>query len=227
MDRNQPALVQVWGEGVDAQTPFRWGSISKTFTALALLRLVEQGKVTLDDPASRFLPADSFHNPWAASQPLRLLHLLELSAGFSDLSGVEFNLKKPLSLADALALNPSARTSHWPPGLQHSYTNVNPGLSAAVIERVSGRSFEDFVQGQVFAAIGMHAASFYPVPGLPGGFKADGTTRIPYWHMTFRAFGALNASLEEMSRFLTMLLNDGQLDGRTIFTYLCPSTGKH
>jgi CubicO group peptidase (beta-lactamase class C family) len=182
------------------------------------MRLVEQGKVALEDPASRFLPAGSFHNPWAASEPVRLLHLLELSAGFSDLSGVEFNLNKPLSLADALALNPSARTNHWPPGLQHSYTNVNPGLSAAVIERVSGEPFEEFVQAEVLRAMGMNAASFCPVPGLPGGFKADGTTGIPYWHMTFRAFGALNASLEEMSRFLTMLLNDGRLDGRTVFT---------
>jgi hypothetical protein len=66
--------------------------------------------------------------------------------------------------------------------------------------------------------MGMGAASFHPVPGLPGGFKADGRTEIPYWHMIFRGFGGLNASVQEMSRFLTMLLNDGQIDNRRIFT---------
>ncbi|MCZ6710396.1 MAG: serine hydrolase [Gammaproteobacteria bacterium] len=217
MDHSQPALVSAWGEAITAQTPFRWGSISKTFTALALLRLAEQGKVTLTDPVSRFLPANTFNNPWAAQQPLLLLHLLELSGGFSDLSGAEFVLKQPLSLAAALAVSPTTRIAHWPPGLQTSYTNVNPGITAAVIEQVSGQSFEEFARTEVLWAMGMGSASFHPVPGLPGGFKADGRTEIPYWHMIFRAFGGLNASLEEMSRFLTMLLNDGQIGDRRIF----------
>ncbi len=218
MDHNRPALVSAWGNAISTQTPFRWGSISKTFTALALLRLVEQGKVALADPVRQFLPASAYHNAWATSHPLQLLHLLELSGGFSDLSRAEFALNEPLSLAAALALNPTSRTTRWPPGLQSSYTNVNPGLTAAVIEQVSGKPFEEFVQDEVLAAMDMHAASFHPVPRLPGGFKADGSTEIPYWHMSFRAFGGLNASLEEMSRFLTMLLNDGRLGDRTVFT---------
>jgi len=217
MDGRRPVIVSAWGTGVGAQTPFRWGSITKTFTALAMLRLVEDGRVTLADPVSRYLPAERFRNPWAETRPLRLLHLLELSGGFSDLSSVEFNYKEPLSLAQALALNPASRTCLWPPGLQHSYTNVNPGLTAAVIEQVSGRPFEDFLHSEVLAAMAMHGASLQPVAGLPGGFMADGATGIPYWHMTFRAFGALNASLAEMSRFMTMLLNDGRLDDRRVF----------
>lgn len=217
MDAGRPALISAWGDDVDADTPFRWGSISKTFTALALLRLVEQGKVGLGDPVRKYLPENTFSNPWAATRPMRLLHLLELSAGLGDLSGVEFNLNEPLSLAAALALNPAGRVSRWPPGLQHSYTNVNPGLTAAVIEQVAQRPFEDFVQAEILAPMNMRAASFLPVQGLPGGFKADGTTEIPYWHMTFRAFGALNASLAEMSSFMTMLLNDGRLGSRAVF----------
>jgi CubicO group peptidase (beta-lactamase class C family) len=217
MDHNQPALVSAWGDAITTQTPFRWGSISKTFTALALMRLVEQGKVALSDPVSQFLPAHTFGNPWAAEHPLLLLHLLELSGGFSDLSGAEFILKQPLDLAAALAVSPKTRTIRWPPGLQSSYTNVNPGLTAAVIEQISGQSFEEFVRTEVLSTLGMGAASFHPVAGLPGGFKADGHTEIPYWHMIFRAFGGLNASLEEMSQFLTMLLNDGKIDNRRIF----------
>ncbi|MDH3643295.1 MAG: beta-lactamase family protein [Gammaproteobacteria bacterium] len=218
MDAGRPLLIAAWGDDVDTDTPFRWGSISKTFTALALLRLVEQGKVGLTDPVREYLPENTFSNPWAASRPIRLLHLLELSGGLGDLSGVEFNLNEPLSLAAALALNPAGRVSRWPPGLQHSYTNVNPGLTAAVIEQATQRRFEDFVKAEVLAPMNMKAASFLPVQGLPGGFKADGSTEIPYWHMTFRAFGALNASLTEMSHFMSVLLNDGRLGARSVFT---------
>jgi CubicO group peptidase (beta-lactamase class C family) len=217
MDDNQPAIVAAWGRGIHASTPFRWGSISKTFTALSLLRLVEQGKVALTDPVRQYLPEGTFENPWAISHPLRLLHLLELSGGFGDLSGVEFNLNEPLSLDAALALNPNSRIVRWPPGLQHSYSNINPGLTAAVIEQVTGAPFETFAHTEVLAAMGMPAASFEPVAGLPGGFKADGTTEIPYWHMTFRAFGGLNASVEEMSHFLTVLMNNGQFGTHAVF----------
>jgi CubicO group peptidase (beta-lactamase class C family) len=197
------------GPGISADTPFRWGSITKTFTALALLRLVEQGKVSLEVPLRELLPPGRFNNPWQRSHPVRLAHLLELSAGFSDLSTLEFNYNEPLSLEAAFALNPGSRTALWPPGLQHSYSNSTPGLTAAVVESVSGQSFEAFIKTEVFGPLGMDNASLEPVPGLPGGFKADGKTPIPYWHMTFRAFGALNASAKEMSRFLGVLLNRG------------------
>ncbi|MCZ6640438.1 MAG: serine hydrolase [Gammaproteobacteria bacterium] len=217
MDDYQPAVVQTFGKNVTTATPFRWGSISKTFTAIALLRLVELQRVELDDLLQDHLPQSVFANPWSASHPVRLKHLVELSAGFSDLSGSEFNQNQPLSLAQALALNPAARTTHWPPGLQHNYSNLTPGLTSVVIEQVSGMGFEEFMDKQVLSPLAMPDASFLPVADLPGGFKADGLTEIPYWHMAFRAFGALNASVVEMSRFLTVLLNNGVLgDNRAL-----------
>ncbi|MCZ6617213.1 MAG: serine hydrolase [Gammaproteobacteria bacterium] len=212
MDDYRSSVVQTWGENVTTATPFRWGSISKTFTALALLRLVELERVELLDPLREHIPPGVYENPFT-SRPVLLKHLVELTAGFSDLSGSEFNQNQPLSLTEALALNPTSRVTHWPPGLQHNYSNLTPGLTSVVIEQVSGQGFEEFMEQRVLRPLSMPAASFQPLAGLPGGFKADGLTEIPYWHMTFRAFGALNASVTEMSRFLTVLLNDGVLNG--------------
>ncbi|MGE3460931.1 MAG: serine hydrolase domain-containing protein, partial [Pseudomonadales bacterium] len=63
----------------------------------------------------------------------------------------------------------------------------------------------------IFAPLGMTAATLLPVAGLPGGYQADGRTEIPYWHMTYPAFGALNASAADMSRFLTALVIGGRV----------------
>lgn len=208
-ERGRPVLAVAQGDAVTGDTPFRWGSITKTFTALGLLRLVEQGKLTLEQPLRDVISPGSFTNPWQRSHPITLAHLLELSAGFSDLSALEFNHNEPLTLQAALALNPGSRCALWPPGLQHSYSNSTPGLTAAAIEAVTGERFESFIQAQVLRPLGMANASLEPVPGLPGGFKADGKTPIPYWHMTFRSFGALNASVKEMAGFISVLLNKG------------------
>ncbi len=139
-DAGQPVLIGGYG-AADAQTPFRWGSISKSFTALGVLQLAERGLVDLDAPLRDYVAAGAYVNPWAPAQPVRLIHLLELSAGLSDLSGAEFNDNAPYPLAQALARNAGERILRWPPGLQHSYSKVAPGLSAAVIEAVSGRTF--------------------------------------------------------------------------------------
>lgn len=216
MDDYRPAVVQTFGENVTTATPFRWGSISKTFTALGLLRLVEQQRVELDDLLQDHVPQGVFANAWSTNHPVLLKHLLELTAGFSDLSGSEFNQNQPMSLKQALALNPTSRVTHWPPGLQHNYSNLTPGLTSVVIEHVSGVAFEEFMDQQVLGPLSMPNASFLPLANLPGGFKADGRTEIPYWQMTFRAFGALNASVREMSRFLSALLNDGVLDDNQV-----------
>lgn len=210
LDGGEPALVHTVGAGPD--TPFRWGSITKSFTALAALQLAREHDVKLDSPIRPVLGPGYYINAWADDHPILLAHLLELSAGFTDLSRAELADNEPRGLWKALARNADERATRWPPGLQHSYSNVPPGLTAAVIERVSQTPFEDYLDRAVFAPLGMTGASLDPVPGLPGGFQADGSTEIPYWHVTFKAFGALNASIEAMARFATVLLNQGRMD---------------
>ena len=223
IDPQRGNLINAWGRtGNPAHpqaapdTPFRLGSVSKTFTALTVLSLVEAGKIDLATPVSGVLGRQDppYENPWAASHPLRVVHLLELTAGLGDLSAQEWdnNDPSPLRLADALALNPSNRRMLWPPGVQHSYSNAAPGLSAFIVEKLSGRPFETVARDAVLEPMGMTQASYlrteHAAAHLPRGYRADGVTEIPYWHMTFRAFGGLNASPREMARFLEAMLAD-------------------
>ena len=154
LDRGRPVLVAATGRGTTAETPYRWGSITKTLTALTMLQLLAERGVPLTDtvagqlsaPASDTsaapLPNPLFENPWEAEQPLRLVNLLELTAGLPDLTASEFNDNTRLTLQEALARNANQRRLLWPPGLQHSYSNVPPGIAAAVIERISGEGLK-------------------------------------------------------------------------------------
>ena len=205
LDRGQIVLLETFGS-VDETTPFRWGSISKSFTALGALKAVSESATRLNDPVRGILSPPSYINPWRETEPLKIVHLLELTAGLGDLSREEFTANEPLPLNRALANN-ADRSMLWPPGLQHSYSNVPPGLTAAVIESLSGQDFDTYMAKKIFAPLAMTSASFQPVKGLPGGFAEDGRREIPYWHVTFRAFGGLNASVSDMGRFLTALLN--------------------
>ena len=208
----QPLIIAGYGNA-SADTPFRWGSITKSLTGLAALKLIESTHVDVDTAIRPILGEGYFTNPWAASHPVRLGQLLALSAGLPDLTPAEWNDNEPQPLWQALQRHQDARILLWPAGLQHSYSNVPPGFTAAIIERVSGLLFQSYLEEKLFQPLGMDEATLARTPGLPGGYQADGRTEIPYWHMTFPAFGALNASTREMSRLMTALLNEGRLEG--------------
>ena len=133
---------------------------------------------------------------------------MELSAGFGDISGVEFDSAVPIDRKQALATHKPSHVTHWPPGTVHSYSNLPPAFSALAVEQMTGQSFESYLHTHVLAPLGLTQATLKPHPGLPGGFKADGRTEIPYWHTIYPAFGGLNATPKEFASFLLKLTAD-------------------
>jgi CubicO group peptidase (beta-lactamase class C family) len=222
-------LATAWGgtgnpqhPAADRQTYFRVGSITKSFTALAVLDLIADGKVTLDTPLDDIVGTDVVRNPWRDTYPIRIAHLLELTAGLADLSwqGLEHSDPAPIALADALALEHEGLIAHWPPGTAHSYTNAAAGPASLVIERLSGIPFDTFVEQRVLVPMGMTRSSLLPtavaLKRLARGHRADGVTQLPYWHMLFRGFGALNATPVDMGRFLESMLRRAQTQPRVL-----------
>ncbi len=191
------------------ETPFRWGSITKSFTALTLYRAAEQKGLALSTPLHEVISPTLWRNPFAATDPIRLIHLAELNSGMTDLSSAEFNDNNVYSLKQALRRGRASRVSHWPPGSQHSYSNAVPGFSQAVIEALTEQSYEQALHRYALQPLGMHSAGVRPRKDLPGGYNPQGRALIPYWNMTFAAFGALNASVPEMASYLHALLHNG------------------
>lgn len=204
---------------VDAHTRYKVGSVSKVFTALAIQIAAQQGLLSLDQPLHQRLADPPWHNRWQATQPITLAMLLEHSAGWFDMGRAEFDSAdpSPLTLAQALALNPDARISHWPPGMHASYSNSGPGVAGWVLEQAAGVPFETLVEQRIFAPLQLHSASFLRDAAtrqhLAQGYDRDGRTAIGYWHIAYRPAGGLNISAADMGRFVRFLLNRGNLDG--------------
>jgi CubicO group peptidase (beta-lactamase class C family) len=204
---------------VTAETLFRIGSISKSFAALAALQLQEEGKLKLTDTVHQWVPDVAFSNPWEATDPVRLVHLMEHTTGFDDLHLREWahNDPTPVTLKDALAYGETSRVSRWRPGSRMSYCSSGPAVLAGVVEKVSGQRFEDYVQEHFFRPLHMDTASYFFTPEverrLTGLYHADGVTTYPYWHICYRPTGAINASAKDMANYVRFYLQRGSLDG--------------
>lgn len=212
------------GRVVSPDTLFRVGSISKMFVGLAALKLVEEGRLNLQTPVHDLVPEVAFANAWELTDPVRVVHLLQHTAGWDDLRPKEFAHRdpKPATLAEGLAVGPESRTSRWRPGTRFAYSNSGPAVTAAIIEKVTGRRFEDYMEETFLEPIGMPTADYFLTPRssrlLTKLYRQDGRTPFAYEHIVMRPSGALNASAREMGAYLQFLLGRGQVDGRRILS---------
>ena len=141
-------------------TPFRVGSISKTMISLAALILEERGVLSLDTVLHHLIPEVGIDNSWADTDPIRLVHVLEHTAGFDDIHLREYAASDPdIRLLDAIQFNTTSRSARWRPGTHMSYSNIGPAIAGYAIEHATGEFFEDFVDREIFDVIGMRHAT--------------------------------------------------------------------
>lgn len=208
---------------VTKETMFRAGSISKSFTALAIQKLEEAGRINLDARVRDLAPEVQYSNRWEEVAPLRLVHLLEHTAGFDEISLREFATSKPDSqLAEDIDFDPRPRTSRWPPGQFFSYSNADYTLVGYILEKVSGQPFDDFLAEELLWPLQMEQASFLCTENvqrqLAIGYGPDGVTPKDYEHIVGRPSGALNCSPTELPHLVELLLNRGVFRGRRILS---------
>ena len=197
--------------GTDAtpDTLFRIGSVSKSFVSLSVLRLQEQGRLHLSDSAHSLAPEIWFHNPWESTDPVRVVHLLEHTAGFDDLHLKEYASSDPtpMTLRAGLDYHPDSRISRWRPGTCFSYCNSGPAFAAYIVQKVTGQCFEDYVRENFFQPLRLDTVSFFLTPDvekkLTRLYRPDGRTPYPYWHITMSSgrgerFGAGDGKLRSV-----------------------------
>ena len=203
-----------------ADTLFRIGSTSKAFSSLSILMLADQGKLSLEDPVHKLVPDVWYQNRWEASDPIRVVNLLEHTTGWDDLHLREYAKQAPdsMSLREGLDYDHSSRVSRWRPGTRMSYCNSGPPVAAAIVEKISGQRLEDFVQQNFFAPIGMKTATYFepPAGALTTLYHDDGKTPYSYWHILLRPAGSINASANDMAAYVQFYLNRGAANGKQI-----------
>ena len=204
------------GRSVTSQTPFVLGSVSKSITALAIMKLVEAKEISLDDPVQKFLPSFRSTDD-AASQEITVRHLLSHTSGYSTFSGRTFfaasNASDDALQSGVQSLSNIALVTE--PGAVFCYSNSNYLILGAIVESVSGQQFEDYVEKELFVPLGMEN-SFASMEvarehGLAAGYRywfgqPMAATDLPY-NRTLLPAGYLISSAEDMGHYLISLLD--------------------
>jgi CubicO group peptidase (beta-lactamase class C family) len=197
---------------------FRIGSITKTFISLAIQKLIAEGKFSIQSKLRDIAPEVPFTNTWEDEEPIRVIHLLEHTAGFDDMhlnAFINFTGKKISALNEVLIFKKSFY-SRWRPGTRHSYSNPGYVILGYLIEKYSGMPYEDYIFKQILFPLKMTHTNFdYNLePPYSKGYTYDGQydESAPVM-INGRAAGAVSSCSQDMARYLRMFLNNGQLDG--------------
>jgi CubicO group peptidase (beta-lactamase class C family) len=209
-------MADAAGNPVSLDTPFGIGSISKSFTALALMQLVETGTVELDLPVQRYLPEFRLADAAAATITVRQLlnqtSGIPTAAGFWDAGGIA-PADQPAARMRALG---DVRLAHQP-GAAFTYSNANYDLVGMLVERVSGLPYEQYVEERIFAPLGMRRSAVVTAPDQLGeaarGFQSWYGLALPSAQtMLNRGVapgGGVFSSAEDMGRYLSAHLGAG------------------
>ena len=205
---------------VDPETTlFRPGSVSKLFTWTAAMQMVEAGKVSLDQDVNTYL---DFRIPPYQGQPVTLRNLMTHTAGFEETNkDLIFAEPAPEPKLDAY-LKSHLPARIFPPGQVPAYSNYGATLAGYIVQRVSGETFDDYIERHIFGPLGMQHATFrQPLPAAlkplmsKGYEKADGPAKTQEVVGPAPA-GSSAISGGDMARFMIAHLQDGEYNGQRI-----------
>ncbi|WP_165390954.1 serine hydrolase domain-containing protein [Pseudoduganella lutea] len=197
------------------------GSIAKTVLATGILRLVTERRLALDTPVAGLLPGLEFDNRWAASDPVRIRHLLDHTSGLDDARFWQVFTMQARADAPLAAAFPPGRgllRSRHRPGTRVSYSNMGYTLLGMVIETVTGQRYEHYLDTQLLAPLGMRDSTFGFVTQhgdrrLAMGHFEGGATQ-PVTPSYVRPAGQFTTTAADMGRFARFLMSDGRVSGK-------------
>ncbi|MEM8919768.1 MAG: serine hydrolase domain-containing protein [Pseudomonadota bacterium] len=222
VEAGAPSVEVYWGLARrDVETPvvettvFRAGSISKNVTSLIAVRLAERGDLDLTAIVADIAPDIQLDNPWAETDPVRVVHLLEHTAGLPGSSYREYaENRRDASPSDYLDAVGELKL-RWRPGTLYSYSNAGHTLLARAMEQATGQTFDELAQNLVFDPLAMESASFLTYGREPDrlarSYAMDGPEE-PVWEMLIRPSGSLNVTPGDLAKLVAMYAsNDGAL----------------
>ena len=223
-------------------------SMTKMFVGASIMMLVDEGKVSLDDPVTKFIPQLS---KWMVvaekdtnhvllkplERPVTIRHLLSHTSGLTSSSELQHETGADSTPLKARALSSVTGPLQWQPGEKYQYGNQGMNVAARVVEIVSGMPYEKFLQERFFDPLGMTETTFWPSDAQvarlanaygpnkdKSGFAKGGLNLFTKplsdrVHRFPEAAGGLFSTTHDIFRYGLMLANNGELDGKR---YLSP-----
>lgn len=210
---------------VDSETLFGIGSVTKSFTCLAVMQLAEAGQLDLEDPVSKYLP----FNLGNTNNPITIRHLMSHTSGIPNLGSAETVIAReclnaetyiPMSTADDVLrfFNGASEEIRFTPGEHFFYFNGGYALLALIIEKVSGMKFEDFIKNKIFTPLEMNRSTlkeeeFEQDPNKATAYLIKPQGKIePTKHLfdkVAKGAGGIFSSVIELGKYLIMIMNGG------------------
>lgn len=203
------------GRPAGADTLYRAGSITKLITAAAVMKLAERGSIDIDQPVARYLPGFRVKSRIPVATPITPRLLLSHRSGLP--SDINKGLWTPTRFTSVLETLEDEYLAH-PPGQVLSYSNVGFSVLGGLIESTTQQSFERYLHDEIFAPLGMTRSGFGLTPSLQSGLAKAymaGEEMQPLPVRDTPAMG-LYTSVQDLARFMAMLLNNGELAGRRV-----------
>jgi len=207
------------------ETLFRPGSVSKLFTWTSVMQLAEQGKLDLDRDVNAYL---DYKIPDAFGKPITLKNIMTHTPGFEEQVKDLFYVEpRSPNLGQYMKTHIPARI--YPPGTVPAYSNYGASVAGYIVERVSGRPFNDYVTENIFKPLGMtHSTFAQPLPASLAPYMSDGYQLAsdkpkPFEMVAPFPAGSLSSTATDMARFMLAHLQDGQLGDARI---LRPETAR-
>lgn len=211
---------------VDDNTAFHWASITKTFTAIAIMQLRDHGRLKLDDSVIKYIPElAAVHDPWGPVSAITIRELLSHSAGFRNptwpWSGDQpWYPFEPTRWSQIVAMLPYTEVK-FTPGSRYSYSNLGYVFLGQIIQRLSGDDYEVYVDKNIFKPLHMYHSYFDKAPysllkyrSASYQIKNGKLAEMPFDFDTGITVsnGGLNAPLADMVKYLKFLLGEPAQD---------------
>ena len=194
------------------RSAFRIASMTKSFTAMGIMKLVEDGKVSLHDPAYQYIPEMAeIAYPTSDSEPITIENLLTMTAGFpEDNPWGDRQLDESVDmLKDLMRAGPSFSN---PPSHAYEYSNTGYALLGLIISNASGKPYQEYIRAEILAPLGMNETYWeyaeVPQDQLAIGYAPDSLTLAPMLHDgSYGAMGGLITSIEDFSKYVSFHLS--------------------
>lgn len=221
---------KAYGFRATANTLYAIGSVTKSFTALSIMQLVNEGKLNLEDPVGKYAPLDLK----SMGEPVRVWHLLTHSSGIPALAYAEAIIRYatgaggkwiPMATYDELFtfMREAEKWAVTKPGERWFYLNEGYLLLGYIIEKISGMDYREYVRKHILEPLGMNR-TFFGREKL----EADKDAAVPYiitkegeqkesgYVYSLTADGGLISNVMDLARYITMYLNRGEYNGNRI-----------
>ncbi len=208
---------------ITRETLFHMASITKPFVATALMRLVERGKVSLDDPVIKYLPYFRLQDD--RYKEITVRQMATHTSGMPDVKNYYWD--KPEYDAGALERYVRSLTDKslmWAPGKQFRYSNMAFEVLGDLVAKVSGKSFDDYVDEEILHPVGMKSSTLLfkkaDQAKLAVGYTLTKGVVVPVAHYPYNRAHTpssnLHSNVDDMARWIQVNLNRGELDGQRI-----------